>query len=327
MELTKLVVDVAQYQRGVFPKIMPDVVSVIAKLGQGLYEDPEYRAHLAVTQVNGLIEQAYYWPDPLLPAIKQVEFVKSLWKIQPARYLWVDCEQWWSNWGSWYQAVRKQIEWGAVSILAPNRIADMYLDILTRLNAAGIPSGVYTSTGFVGTYAPRMNNWMKEFDLWLAQYGRQPAAVKEMSWEELIAKWLPDYKLKLSPGMDTNRIVGHQFTGDRCLLPGMYSDKTGRTRSAADVSVFNAEWLGRLGSLPVSIPEPEPEPLIVGVTTAEKGLRIRKEPTIYSPILGSFPYHSAVMIFEESRGAGASSWGKIREPIEGWISLDYVIRV
>lgn len=322
MNRSILVVDVAQYQLGLFPKIMPDVYSIISKCGQGLWEDPTYRDHLSITQANGLVDQAYYWPDPIQPVNKQVEFVKSLWLKAPARFLWIDCEQWWMCWGSWYQAIRKEIEWSLVSILAPNRISSMYFETITKLTDAGIPCGIYTSTGFVGSYAPKMALWMNQFDIWLAQYGRQPKSVTTLDWETVIAKWLPNYKLRLPAGVDPEKIVGHQFTGDRMLLPGMYSDKLGRNRSAADVSVFNAEWLEKLGKMPTPVIPEVPKPLYVGITTAGDGLRIRRGPGIGFEKIGSLPYQSAVEILEERNG-----WGRIGEPVAGWISLAWVRKI
>ena len=81
-----------------------------------------------------------------------------------------------------------------------------------------------------------------------------------MSWEELKASWLPNYDVYTSPGMTD--VVGHQFTGDRCHLPGVYDNGLGmnailyKNRTALDISVFKADFLSSISGqiIPPSIP-------------------------------------------------------------------------
>ncbi len=72
-----------------------------------------------------------------------------------------------------------------------------------------------------------------------------------MTWQELRDKWLPDYDpIFKDTGIVKGNIVGHQFTGDRCLLPGGYQDILGLTRKAMDVSIFQRSFMGQLGEVP-----------------------------------------------------------------------------
>jgi GH25 family lysozyme M1 (1,4-beta-N-acetylmuramidase) len=103
-------------------------------------------------------------------------------------------------------------------------------------------SGVYTNRGFIYDFAPNMNKWLGSYPAWVAHYGRQPGKKIMITWEQLKRDWLPNYDIILSSGQ-TN-VVGHQFTGDRCLLPGVYNKFDylpfwpNKGRLPMDVSVF-----------------------------------------------------------------------------------------
>ena len=55
-------------------------------------------------------------------------------------------------------------------------------------------------------------------------------------------------------------------------------------------------------------------------------LNIRQKPTTASPIVGTIRDRGTYTIVEESKGAGATKWGKLKSGA-GWISLDYVKKV
>ena len=65
-----------------------------------------------------------------------------------------------------------------------------------------------------------------------------------MTWAELRQKWLPNYKPSIPDGADVEKLIGHQFTGDRCILPGVYRDATDFLPS--DVNVFDGGFIDQI---------------------------------------------------------------------------------
>ncbi len=104
-----------------------------------------------------------------------------------------------------------------------------------------------------------MKNWLGKYKIWFAAYGKQPGVATKMTWQELRDKWLPDYDpIFKDTGIVKENIVGHQFTGDRCLLPGGYQDILGLKRKAMDVSVFQRSFMEQLGEVAQQTPSKPP---------------------------------------------------------------------
>ena len=70
----------------------------------------------------------------------------------------------------------------------------------------------------------------------------------------------------------------------------------------------------------VDIVEEKFKPYTVSITA--NLLNVRKEPSIKSSIVTTIKKNEVYTIVEESKGNGASKWGKLKSGI-GWISLDY----
>lgn len=118
-------------------------------------------------------------------------------------------------------------------------------------------SGMYTAQWYVNGYAPEMDKWLPHYQTWIAQYKYQPSLKTAMTWNELKSNWLPNYDVQKTSGMIEENFVGHQFIGDRIMLPGVY-DLYNR-RLVLDVNVFKAEFISGLGASPLP---PTPPPVI-----------------------------------------------------------------
>ena len=70
--------------------------------------------------------------------------------------------------------------------------------------------------------------------------------------------------------------------------------------------------------------KPSEIPYLVRINTSV--LNIRKQPTTKSAIVGAIRDRGVYTIVEESDGAGATKWGKLKSGA-GWISLDYTKRM
>lgn len=296
-----LVVDVSRYQRRIRADILraAGVRLVIAKIGQGTAMDEKFEQHKSECDLMSMPLAAYHWPDPIQSARPQAEAVlRWIDKYKNIRAICGDYEQWWSVWGTWYQAVAKKIAWAAVETLSPARISDVYEEYSEFIAArTATPLVSYTSKGFVTSHAPGMADWLARHPLWVAGYiyGGDKVTV---SWDELEQKWLPKetWSPLLPPG--AGRVVGWQFTGDKLMLPGMYSDEAGIERSPADVSLFDPAWLdliiGQTAPVPEPESQPEPEPLTAGLplqatVTGSPYINIRSGPGIGYPDIGDLP--------------------------------------
>lgn len=295
-----LVVDVSRYQRCIRADILcaAGVRMVIGKIGQGTSMDAKFEPHKVECDLMKMPLAAYHWPDPIQAARPQAEAVlRWIDKYKPVA-VFGDYEQWWSVWGTWYQAVAKKIAWAAVAALSPARINDVYeeyVGIITARTATPLVS--YTSRGFVTSHAPEMEKWLSRYPLWVAGYIFSGDKVT-ISWDDLKTKWLPkeNWSPLLPPG--AGRVVGWQFTGDKLMLPGMYSDEAGIERSPADVSLFDPAWLdliiGKTAPVPEPEPQPEPEPLTTGLplqatVTGSPYINIRSGPGTGYPDIGDLP--------------------------------------
>lgn len=118
-------------------------------------------------------------------------------------------------------------------------------------------SGMYAAKWYVDGYAPGMNVWLTHYHTWIAHWKYRPSLKTNMSWEELKKNWLPNYDVLATSGMLPEKFLGHQFTGDRCMLPGVY-DYYNR-RMPLDVSVFKTEFIDGISDY-TPPPPPPPQP-------------------------------------------------------------------
>ncbi len=308
-DLTELVVDVSKYQDHIVLDDMQLVSMVIVRLAGGLTEDPKFRQHADAVLTAGKKLGVYAWDDPNITSQRQVDAWLSFLKPYEGyiHSIYPDYEQWWSVWGEWYQALKQKIAWSTLQKFDKTKLSLHYETTSMCLQkSTQIKQASYTSKGFVDSYAPDMNRWMGKYPGWIAQYGKQPAQVVVLEWEDLLKNWLPKYQVSVPVG--TQNLIGHQFTGDRCKLPGMY-DAYNR-RSPADVSMFSKAWLSDsiFTEQPIEIPIEE-VPLFSGVVQTLQ-LNIRSEPSATSRDVGDLLYGSSVNVYET---AIKETWYRIGE--------------
>jgi len=179
---------------------------------------------------SDMLMQAYFYVHPEQDPIKQADWITNIIFISgyPVKFIWADCEDYSAPMTSFARALS-------------------YQRFIDRIKANFPNSGVYTSRSFVYDHAPNMNKWLGSYPAWVAHYGRQPGKKVMLTWEQFKTDWLPNYNIFLAPGQ-TN-VVGHQFTGDRCLLPGVYSKFSylpwwpNKGRLPLDVSVFTQSFI------------------------------------------------------------------------------------
>jgi GH25 family lysozyme M1 (1,4-beta-N-acetylmuramidase) len=253
MQRSVTVVDISKYQQRINVQELQagGVEHVILKAGGCISVDTLYKKHAETCLAQKMPISIYYWADPTFALTPQVDLLVSLAQLYPVSFIWIDVEQWWSVWAEWYKALQNKMAWSAVQRFRPDKLNEFYLGFV-QTTAARVqrPVGVYTSYGFVTSYAPKMANWLPNYDLWVAHFLQTVPKGATMTWQRFLKQYAVKLAPWLPPGANPERVVGHQFTGDRIRLPGMYSLPSGPTLSGADVSLFNAEWLEKVTQRP-----------------------------------------------------------------------------
>jgi SH3-like domain-containing protein len=313
--LNKLVVDIAYYNKGVDPSPLHDasVQLVILKV------DNWFERNGKILADSGMPIAAYHWIDPTKDAERQVS--DTLRDIResglPVLAVFADFEQWWSRWDEWYRAIRREIAWELVSRFRGNRLSRHARDVFKAFEDAGVKTFGYTRASFVNEFAPQATNWIANYRWWLAHYITVEPQV--LTWADLKTRILPrvDFLPARPPGLSQDKVIGHQFTGDKLSLPGLYGD-TQRTRyAAADVNLFDDGFLQEIGAVPS--PQSLPDLLHEAIVTASPRLNVRSGPSTSFPILYKLMYGTPVEITELRDG-----WARLRTIQEAWCSATYL---
>jgi hypothetical protein len=233
-----------------------------------------------VATKSSMVLQAYYWDDIILDPLEQADWLVQTIQTEglPIKWVWADQEQWWIDWTAWQQARGGLISMSQVPAGTPADISTHFEKFMLQVHNQIAQSGVYTNNGFVSSWAAGMDAWLPQYRAWVPHYGRQPTVPIQMTWEQLKANWLPDYDIILSAGQKPDLVVGHQFTGDTCILPGSYSKYNGLL--VLDVSVFSKAFIDELqGVAPEPTPSPSPvTPATVDYVVLYTRINVRAEP-------------------------------------------------
>jgi hypothetical protein len=198
--------------------------------------------------------QTYFYYYPQNDPIKDADWFVDIMTGYPVKYAWADLENFDTPMEEYVRSDRNK------------RFMEQLILRFPR-------SGVYTADWYVDGFAPEMNQWLPRYNAWVAHWGRQPSLKTPMTWEQLKTNWLPDYEMKLADGQVQSKVMGHQFTGDRCILPGVLSKYN--VRMPLDVSVFKPEFMKALG---VVVPTPPPPPVLLDYVVNVPAINVRKTP-------------------------------------------------
>ena len=175
---------------------------------------------------SSLLLQSYYYYYPQYDPLVEANWFVDAMGGYPVKYAWADCESYSSNMDAKLRSEHHRQFTAQVASRFPN-------------------TGVYTAKWYIDEYAPEMNLWIPKYKAWVPHYGHQPAGRTNMSWATLKTNWLPNYDIILAKGQTSANTVSHQFTGDVCILPGVYDNKN--ALRTLDVSVFTQEFINSLG--------------------------------------------------------------------------------
>ena len=244
---------------------------------------PISRQHcLDVATQSSMVLQAYYWDDIIADPVRQADWVVQILRTEglPIKWIWIDQEQWWTDWSAWQKARGGLIPMSSVPTGSPAAISSHYQTFNIRLHSQIPQNGVYTNNGFVSTWAPGMNAWLSNYFAWVPHYGRQPKETTRMTWDILKESWMPNYEIILSTGQKPELVAGHQFTGDACILPGSYNRNGGAL--PLDVNVFSKVFIEAIRASDLNgIPTPPavPPPATVDYVVLYARVNVRAAPS------------------------------------------------
>jgi hypothetical protein len=312
--LNKLVVDIARYTAGLDPVQLHEgsVQMVILKV------DDLFARNGKILADAGMPIAVYHWIDPTLDANQQVATTLDTIKQSglPVLAIFPDFEQYWSRWDEWYKAIAGTLSWNLVSRFGSEKLSSHAKQVFDGFKTAGWKTVGYTRATFVKDYAPQAADWMPNYQWWLAHYISINS--QTLTWADLKTQILP--KVNFSPALpaklNEQHVVGHQFTGDKLSLPGLYGDLERTKFSAADVNLFDEQFLKDIGAVPN--PKPMPEAQYHAVVTASV-LNVRSGPGITYPKLYSLPNGKAVELTLINKG-----WAKLRAYGDEWCSEEYL---
>jgi uncharacterized protein YraI len=304
IENPRLVVDVSHYDDHLDVGLLKaaGVAAVIVKSGSGMQRDAKFVQHAQAVADAGLILMAYHWDDILVDPIQQ-----AMWVIEdiastglPVKFIWADQEQWWTNWTAWFAARMGEMPYSAVPHASPANISQHNGTFAYVLHALYPQSGVYSNYGFVTSWAMPIKDWIGQYPLWIAHYGRQPKSAIDCSWAGLQKEWLPNYKLLLPPGSKEAWVFGHQFTGDALRLPGVYGPAN--QVLPVDVSIFSEDFLktinaGQVPPKPPANPDPPTPPAGAAAYYVNvPALNVRGGPGTQYPIVGTLIKNTTIQV-------------------------------
>ena len=327
----RLVIDISKWQDHVKPEELEGVEAVILKSGSGMFRDPKFEKHGAVIANAGITLMAYHWDDITVDPAEQAEWaLEDIAKVGlPVKFIWADQEQSWVDWDEFREAALSKIPWSSVKRAASKNISshnNTFMRTLSALAPKGL-CGVYTNRGFTSSWAKETKSWIGNYQLWVAHYGNQPKKRTEMTWAELKQKWLPDYNPALPEGADVKKLLGHQFTGDRCLLPGVYRNAT--ELSPLDVNVFDGAFIDQIKeskvlvkAKKVEVNEPPVWPTNLAGADSKfivnvHALNIRKGPGVDFDVQGILTNNQQVTATERQ-----GKWAKLASG--GWVYAAYL---
>jgi GH25 family lysozyme M1 (1,4-beta-N-acetylmuramidase) len=161
--------------------------------------------HFEMARAAGVpVVGMYLWDDPTIPAQVQIDyFAKEIERVKPD-CLWMDVEQYWSNWDEYMAYLQGKLTGDKVTRKSPQSISDHAYAVANGLQKKfpKLKVGIYSGTWFVLGYSQPMLKWLGSFPLWWAHYFDGKLGTRQVTWDYLEATppqpftvWMPDNKL------------------------------------------------------------------------------------------------------------------------------------
>lgn len=319
----KLVIDICRYDTKINAQELWDggVRAVILGINKGAWNGNKYLVHQNClnlanqVKVSPLILMTYFYYYPQYdPIVEANWYVDAMFENgMPVAYAWGDCEA--------HDAVMD-------AEVRSERHRMFMAQVASRFPKAG----VYTNKSYAIDYCngasstKGMNKWLQKYKAWIPHW-RYGAGNDMRSWESFKATEFPSFNFdQLSS--QVNNTVGHQFTGDRYHLPGVYD--SGMTTNAIiyknrcrlDVSLFTNEFMASLTNTPYVPPVVIPVPTVgVAYKVTPVRINVRSAPvTVQSTWVRYAEQGEVVYVI------GNPTNGYVQLVDRSWVWMGYLIK-
>jgi GH25 family lysozyme M1 (1,4-beta-N-acetylmuramidase) len=327
-KFSAFVLDASRYQVKIDGEILKrnNVAAVILKASGGVSKDVRFDTHYEELRWWGIPTPAYHWLDPILTPQRNVDFFLSVTAGKDVPFYVLDIEQWWNCWAKWGEAQARKIAWNLVPRIAPNRInAHAFQSAQYLRSRTKKPVVIYTSRGFVMSYAPGMAEWIGDFDLWVANYVLRSDKKIFTTWDELYKRYLPTGVPVLPRGTNISRLRGWQYSGDLVGLPGIYADDRKTRLSMLDLNIFDPRWLNDYSYPAPQLPLVTPKPVYYRVSNwVTRGLNFRTQAAANASVITVLRAGTQL----EASGRRVGDWLEVRwSGKTGFVHQAYVEKV
>lgn len=266
-------IDVSHYQPKLdWSKLKGNIDFVIAKAGESYGTDEMFAKHCQAAYDADLPFGAYWYFDPTpylnygLPSNggtrwpkpeddKQFQALINALKYKKYYFLVLDVERWWERYDEYYEhkkGTRKKEDVVTLTDAWISQTAEVFAGWMRQYFKK--PVFIYTAEWFVTGFAPSMNNWVKNYPLWIASYPYSSGVVNT-TWEQFRSAWMPLDTAKI-PTLSADKVTMWQFSGDKFVLPGSGG-------SALDLNFYmapEAQMWSDIGFTPRTTTPPVEEP-------------------------------------------------------------------
>jgi len=261
----------------------------------------------------------YHWADPIhRTPDQQMRHIERAINIIRPDFIAVDNEQWWGSWTAYHQFVFGEISFSVVPKLDPNHISNFGRKLTRRVSDTfGMWTLNYTAGWFINRYAPRMTEWINEFDLWMALYPLGNGQFE--SWQDFEQFVNVRQPAGLPRGAKTWSIW--QFTAKH-RLPGF--------ARAIDLNIFNGSVEDLKAKINKETPAPsDPPPSEPYYETyrcnAPLGMIVRDAPN--GRDVGKRLRFGTIFQVYEKVVSPPHTWGRIHPNQSEWVSLSWSNRI
>lgn len=190
-------------------------------------QDINTQAHISMSRMSKFDVDEYYWHYPNVSISYQLDNIKRDFNLHRPSQVWLDVEQWWSNWNEYWEYLAGKRKKENVAVINHKLISDSAYKILSSLKTSlDVPVGIYTARWVQEEFAPEIAEWISEFDLWVASYIDLGKQKYKVTMEEYMS--MPKGSPLMPFGATKWKVW--QFSS-RLILPGYYS--------ALDCNIWN----------------------------------------------------------------------------------------
>jgi len=312
----KLTLDISYYQQAMdWAYIKNFVDGFVFRVTYGTHKDTKFKEHVQKALDAGYTHLAsYMWLRPDQNIKAQLDAVRDHLYGTPVKFVFVDLEQHGQGYLNFPPLYSGEV------------MADKAWQMISGLTTMGVTPGIYSRSTWIESYAKPLKNWMYRYPVWLASYPFAGGRIS-LSWEDLLDKYAPKI---FSPyyiqnwGADLRKASMWQWSGDKFVLPGVFSDAYLKRNMPVDLNYTSNSLFEMWRVAPDTtgtVPQPPVYQYEVWRCLAPLGIVVRNSPTRNgTDTLLRIKFNETVKVYEKVT-AEDILWGRIGTNM--WMALSW----